>query len=140
VALFEVDLVTFSLHHNRLRHLDPAIGKMESLEELYLSHNELEMLPEALCECRELEVLTLSHNRLRLLPPLTGLVKLAVLTLQSNPLEAGPIVQNGMLWVSLPPSLRAQQQQEQQHRRERDSADADDSDGLDPVLYPNTPI
>src|SRR5690606_18120733 len=130
-SLFDLDLMILSLHHNNLTSIQPEIGQLDSLEELYLSHNKLTTLPPSIVDCVDLEILTLSNNQITHLPPLNVHVKLFLLTLAHNPLEIKPPKSSkGMFWLSYPSGLR-------------DRGDYDeglDSDGLDPTLYPNTPI
>jgi Leucine-rich repeat (LRR) protein len=87
------ELRTLDLGHNRLTGLPATIGRLTSLETLYLgaTDNRLSAIPGWIGELRELQELRLYRNSLTALPPAVDrLTKLRELHLRDNRIAAMP--------------------------------------------------
>ena len=84
-------LSTSSAENKRLTSLDPAIGQLKNLKELWLNNNQLQALPEEIRQLTSLKLLILTRNQLQALPTAIGQLKnLEKLYLDHNQLEALP--------------------------------------------------
>ena len=88
---FIKNLLVLELGYNKLDHLPPEIGRLQSLQELYLQNNVLRKLPEELGQLVSLRKLSLCHNCLVDIPLFFGkLVALEWLNLSGNFIEVLP--------------------------------------------------
>src|SRR4030042_174482 len=85
--VFEKHVIKLAIHKMNLTNLPESIGKLHSLQELYLGHNKLTQLPETLGNLHHLRVLILDHNEIAGVPDTLGnLHKLHTLDLSNNKL------------------------------------------------------
>ena len=84
-------LGTSSAENKRLTSLDPAIGQLTNLKELFLNNNQLQALPAEIAKLTNLEMLWLQDNQLQALSTEIGqLTSLKLLILTRNQLQALP--------------------------------------------------
>lgn len=80
------------LHNNQLAAVPDTIGKLTSLQKLYLSNNKLTALPESIEKLTNLQIFSLWSNQLTALPESIGkLTSLQILRLRDNQLTALPV-------------------------------------------------
>jgi len=83
--LFDLKLVVIDLYYNELEVIPEAIGDMSSLSILFLSNNKIYSLPESIGKLTSLEELYVHHNRLSVLPEsISNLKKLRVGRVNDN--------------------------------------------------------
>jgi internalin A len=83
--------VKLDLSHKGLSQLPPEIGRLTSLQQLFLGSNELSEVPPEIGQLMNLQLLYLSNNQLSQLPPEIGqLTGLQQLTLFNNQLRELP--------------------------------------------------
>ena len=104
-ALTIVGSTGADFNHNHITSLDPAIGKLTNLTELFLCYNQLQALPEAIGNLTKLTTLYLDHNQLQALPTDIGkLTNLTILQVANNQLKAlpeaiGDLTKLTALWI-----------------------------------------
>lgn len=85
------DLQTLALNGNALMRLPPSIGRLLSLNRLFLHENCLLTLPEEIGDCSELTTLRIEYNELRILPKSLARCKfLLVIVAHNNRLTQFP--------------------------------------------------
>jgi len=86
------NLTNLSIRENQITSLPPTIGQLRRLHTFDCSYNQLEHLPAEIGECRQLVQLDLQHNKLLDLPAEIGeLTQLQRLGLRYNQLDTGNI-------------------------------------------------
>lgn len=85
-------LVWLILTNNRIKRIDPNVGKLKHVRKLMLSHNELTSIPAEIGGCEELELIRLANNNLEVELPVefVSLPKLAWISLAGNPIAHCP--------------------------------------------------
>ena len=84
-------LGTSSAENKGLTSLDPAIGQLTNLQELWLSNNQLQALPTEIGQLANLKELWIGYSQLQALPTAIGqLTNLQELWLSNNQLQALP--------------------------------------------------
>jgi adenylate cyclase len=83
-------VIELCLSENRMRALPASLNSMRNLQKLSITMNQLESLPDNISELRKLTQLDAKNNQMRSLPESIGALKLCVLDVGHNLLEALP--------------------------------------------------
>jgi len=70
-----------------LTELPPCIGKLQSIESIYLNYTKLKSLPKSINQLNNLEVLNLRGNSIEAIPDFIKIPNLKFLVLKGNPLK-----------------------------------------------------
>jgi Leucine-rich repeat (LRR) protein len=98
-------LTSFSLYGKELMEIDPRIGELRNLKELYLGKNNFETIPQEIFSLDNLEQLHIYNNNLESIPSdISKLINLKFLMIQDNQIETLPKeigMMKGLLFIDL---------------------------------------
>ncbi|MBK8634747.1 MAG: leucine-rich repeat domain-containing protein [Saprospiraceae bacterium] len=84
-------LTSFSQYGEGLQQIDPRIGELINLKELYLGKNEFETIPLEIFELEKLEQFHIYNTKLKIIPPeITKLKNLKIFIINDNEIEVIP--------------------------------------------------